>query len=76
MKHFKAPKRMSVRRSMPSKCFLVPGKRKYPVCRATSKKPVCEGALAARRRAILNSDHRIASAALKLGKKLGCTWAK
>ena len=76
MKHFKAPKRMSVRRSMPSKCFLVPGKRKYPVCRTASKKPVCEGALAARRRAILNKDHRVAAAAKRLGKKLHCPWAK
>ena len=75
MKHFEAPSKKQ-RAKMPAKCFLKPGARKYPVCGPVAKKPSCEGALAARRRATLNRDGTIAKAALRLAKKLHCPWAK
>ena len=74
--HFKPPKYKHLRKKMPAKCFLKPTSLKYPVCELRTKKPSCDGALAARRRAILNKDHAIAAAAKRLGKKLGCNWAK
>ena len=75
MKHFKAPKTAAARRSMPKSCFLKPASRKYPVCPVKQKKPSCDGVLAAKRRATLNRDNHIAAAALRLAKKLRCSWA-
>ncbi len=59
------------------KCFLDPNPQKprYPVCKPTSCKPSCEGALAARRRAVTQSDFGMERKAIMLGKRLGCTWA-
>lgn len=58
-----------------SACFLKPPTG-YPVCPARSCKPSCRGALAARSRAITQRDCVTERKAIRLGKRLGCEWAK
>jgi hypothetical protein len=71
------------RRKMPDRCFLIPGKKKYPICNVHGNKVTCDALHAAYRRAnmVLNdprphkgrSDAAIARAfAGQYIEKLGC----
>jgi hypothetical protein len=82
------PKRVGQRMALPRLCFLVPEKRRYPVCECGRAKYTCKGALAAfqsAERVIRNSRASRKTArsmaraakwrALKLGLQQGCAWA-
>jgi hypothetical protein len=71
------------RQEMPDRCFLIPGKKKYPICNVHGKNVSCEALRAAYRRAnlVLNDprphkgrkDAAIAKAfAGQYLEKLGC----
>lgn len=80
----RAPMSSSERRSMSSRCFLLPKERKYPICDKRSGKHDCKGILAAAQRANINvtrraggSDHvKALRRALAAAKRFGCEWRK
>jgi hypothetical protein len=74
----------SERRSMSSRCFLLPKERKYPICDKRTGRYDCKGILAAAQRANINlrrgaggSDHlKALRRALSAAKRHGCEWRK
>ena len=69
----RGPMRLSQRRKLPKRCFLLPGKLGFPVC---TKRGVydCEGMRAAFARARQTQRPKVAREAAKLACKLGCKW--
>lgn len=65
----------SKREEMPDRCFLFPVAKKFVVCKPRRPyRTTCEGALSARRRAILNKDMEAEKRAISLARDLGCPW--
>jgi hypothetical protein len=59
-----------------TRCYLSPRKLKYPVCKRSSCKPSCQGTRAAFMRARQQHDSKVSKKAVRLGKRLGCGWAR
>ncbi len=63
-------------------CYLEPGtgergsRPKYPVCSKNSCEPTCGGTQAAFNRARMQRNKKVERKAKRLGRKLGCRWAK
>lgn len=73
-KWWKATKRQ--RTNLPDRCFLDAKNKKYVVCPKRTKKPTCDGLLAARRRTILTGKRcGLEQKAIRMAKKLKCLWA-
>lgn len=71
-------RRKSARARIPAHCFLDSKNRRYPFCKRRKGRwvPVCEGTLAARRRAITQRDHEMEVRAIRRGRLLGCKWSR
>lgn len=75
-----APKQGKERASMlkrcGSKCFLLPSKKKFPICTPSSCRVNCKGLAAAKIRASQWGYDNVRAKAQRKGVKAGCGWAK
>ncbi len=66
----------SRRAALPRSCFLDPANRKYVICPRRSRRPTCDGLLAARRRTILTGKRcGLEQKAITMARRMGCGWA-
>ena len=72
----KGKERSSMLRRCGSKCFLLPSKKKFPICNPRSCRINCKGLAAAKIRASQWGYTSVRSRAQRKASKAGCSWAK